>query len=240
MAVSKSMDFPSSKKNNYAAQVQQSQTANNEGLVNYIPVPGPSGSPGPQGPVGPKGEKGDKGDKGDSGPKGDKGKDGKDGETYLPVYGQKRGWAIYENKDISDIRLGATRGEDGWVNIYVDSGSSNEKYLPENGVSLYNKETRRINLKNLKIGTELTITYDFEITTLSSNTEIWVRSLFPDSQNSITTFAASLKYQYSYDLSITQKVVIQNEVDKATGIVPQMRTDYDALVKMKSILISVS
>lgn len=234
------MDFPPSKKTNYAAQVKQSQEHSTLDSISYVPVPGPSGPQGPQGLKGDKGEKGDKGDKGDQGPKGDKGKDGKDGETYLPVYGQKRGWAIYESKNPTEIKLGATRGEDGWVNVWVDSDIVNEKYLPENGVSLYNKETRRINLKNLKLGTEVSIVYDFEITTLSSNTEVWVRSLFPDSERSAVSFAASLKYQYSYDLSVFQKISIQSEVDKATGLIPQMRTDYDSLVKLKSISISVS
>ena len=85
MSVSKSMDFPSNKKTNYAKLAQQQS----EPTVSYIPVPGPQGDPGPTGP------KGDRGEKGDPGERGEKGIAGKDGKTYLPDYGQDSGWAKY-------------------------------------------------------------------------------------------------------------------------------------------------
>ena len=58
MSVSKSMDFPGSKKSSYAAQVAQSTGVTIEPSVGYIPVPGPQG---PTGNPGPKGEKRRKG-----------------------------------------------------------------------------------------------------------------------------------------------------------------------------------
>ena len=49
-----------------------------------------------------------------------------------------------------------------------------------------------------------------------------------------------LKYQYTYEMSVTQAVFIENESDKTSGAVPQLRTDMDALARLKSIHISVS
>jgi hypothetical protein len=49
-----------------------------------------------------------------------------------------------------------------------------------------------------------------------------------------------LKYQYTYEMSVTQSVFIETESDKASGAIPQLRTDMDALARLKSIHISVS
>ena len=81
MSVSKSMDFPASKKSGYAEIAQQSQTS--DPSISYIPVPGPQGIKGDPGSQGPRGDKGDKGEKGDPGPKGDPGKDGKSGPVTM-------------------------------------------------------------------------------------------------------------------------------------------------------------
>lgn len=237
---SKSMDFPSNKKSGYASQVQQSQINSVEPSTSFVPVPGPAGPQGPQGPAGPAGKNGEKGPKGDKGDKGEKGTPGKDGKSYMPIYDQKAGWAIYGNLNQKELNLGATRGEDGWVSFFVDcmGSDTNERNLPDGGISLYNKEARKVNFRHLNIGAQVQITYVFEITTMYSNTEIWCRSQFTDSDKSIVTFVAAPKYQYSYDLSTTHHFTI-DEAIKKDGIVPQLRTDMDSMAKIKSIYISV-
>lgn len=232
MSISKSMDFPTNKKTNYANLAKQTKQ---EPLSTYIPVPGPQGIPGPAGPKGDRGEKGDQGDKGQPG------LPGKDGKTYLPVYEQDSGWARYANNKNISIRLGADKGIDGWVPVYVDIESkNNEKYLPRKAVSLYNTSSRKINLKGLAIGAQITVTYNFTIETFHSNTEAWIRTYFPNLDSSTNTFIGTFKYQFEYDLSVTQKFYVDSEGIRAGGAVPQIRTDLDSLVTMHSIEISVA
>jgi hypothetical protein len=238
MSVSKNMDFPSSKKSSYSQLTQQAQPAENS--ISYIPVPGPQGPKGEPGSSGVRGDRGERGEKGDAGPKGDPGKNGKDGKTYMPVYNQDAGWAKYENSDTGQVRLGATRGQDGWVSFSVDRKPSTEKYLPRNAASLYGGDTKRINLKGLEIGSRLDVTYTFEVETLSSNTELWCRTYFPGSERDVTTLMGILKYQYTYEMSVTQSVFVETEADKTSGAIPQLRTDMDALARLKTIHISVS
>lgn len=237
MSVSKNMDIPLTKKVGYASKVQQTEPEVQTGGT-FIPVIGPQG---PAGQKGEKGDRGDKGDKGDQGPQGPVGPPGKDAQTFLPPYQQKPGWAEYKNSQIKEFRLGATRGEDGWVTVFVDPSKSttNELFLPEGKISLYSGETHRINLRHLNIGTQVRVTYNFDITTLTNNTELWCRSYFPDTENEVTTFVSLLKYQYEYPISETHTFMITNEVDRVSGIVSQLRADMDCLVKVKSIAISV-
>ena len=240
MTVSKNMDIPLNKKSGYASKVQQTDPEITPGS-NLIPIVGP------QGPVGPAGEKGDKGDKGDRGEKGEPGIQGPKGdpgtslESVLPPYLQKPGWALYQNSNIRDFTLGATRGEDGWVTIFVDPSKKTtlEDFLPEDKISLYSGETHRINLKHLKLGTQIRVTYTFDVITLTNNTELWCRSYFPDTENEVTTFVSLLKYQYEYPISETHTFALTNEIDKVSGIVPQLRSDMDCIVRVKSITISV-
>ena len=257
MSVSKNVDFPfpsNSEKKKYAAKVEESRTSDILPLelqnVVYLPVPGPEGPRGPKGEQGPAGETGPKGvtgaagkpgKDGANGQDGKPGKDGKDGISYLPVYGQKAGWGLYVNNSEDQVRLGATRGEDGWVSLPISklSKETNELYLPESGVSLYSTAMKRINLKNLKIGSQITITYNFEITTLLSNTEVWCRSLFPATESSTTSFVGSLKYEYPYELSVTHHLILTSESDRVGGIVPQVRTDHDSIGLLRSMYISV-
>lgn len=241
MSVSKSMDFPATKKSGYAQLAQQSQVL--DPTVSYIPVPGPQGPKGDPGSAGVRGERGERGEKGDPGPKGDPGKDGKsgrDGQTYLPVYGQDAGWAKYYSKNPGQVTLGATRGIDGWVSFSISEGSSVEKYLPRNSVSLYNENTKRLNFKNLEIGSQVEVTYNFEIETFSNNTELWCRTYLPGSQESVTSLIGLLKYQYLYDFSVTQKIYIDKDTNRINGALPQLRSDMDAVAKLLSISISVS
>jgi len=238
MSVSKSMDFPSSKKSAYAQLAQASDQS-----VSYIPVPGPQGLKGEPGAQGPKGERGEKGDPGPAGEKGEAGKngrDGKDGKTYLPVYEQDSGWARYDNGSADQTRLGATNGVDGWVPLKIEVSDQIEKYLPRESASLYGKDTKRINLKGLKVGSKVAVTYNFEIETFSSNTELWCKTYIPASKRDVISLVGVLKYQYTYEISVSQEFFIETDSEKQSGAIPHLRTDMDALARLKSIHISVS
>ena len=238
MAVSKSMEFPSNKKSSYAAQVVETQNINTDVLINYVPVPGPMG---PQGPAGVPGPQGPAGKDGSQGPKGERGTPGKDGLSSLSSSGQQAGWGSYFNSNRKEIRLGADKGEDGWVSVWVDSKgtNTNEKYLPEGEVSLWNENTRQLNFKGLKVGAQVFVTYNFELTTESNNTEVWIRTFFPKSNTEISQFVASLKYQYVYNMYVTQNFYIEDNVMWNSGAIPQIRTDYNASAIMNSIYVSV-
>jgi hypothetical protein len=238
MASSKSMDFPIGNKSNYADKVQESQLSLVPVSINYIPVPGPQGErgasgkdgkSGPPGPAGPKGEKGDPG------------KPGKDGKSLITSYDQSPGWASYSSTKPPVVRLGATRGADGWVNLNIDRDNhTQELYLPKNSVALYNPETKRINLKGINLGSQIQATYTFSVDTLHPNTEVWLRTFLPGSESEITTFVGLLKYQHSYVFSVTHSIFVEKESDRVAGAIPQVRTDLESVASLKSIHISVS
>ncbi len=235
------MDFPSSKKAGYAQIAQQSQISDPQ--ISYIPVPGPQGPAGDPGSQGPRGERGERGEKGDPGPKGESGKPGKngqDGKTYLPVYNQDAGWAKYFDKKEKMIPIGATRGTDGWVTILLDLADANEKYLPKNSTSLYNDNSKRINLKWLEIGSQVEVTYTFQVETFANNTELWCRTLLPGTNSQVVSLVGNLKYQYLYELSVTHRIYVDSEMAKLNGAAVQLRSDMDALAGLSSIAISVS
>jgi len=241
MATSKSMDFPGAKKSSYAAQVEQSQASPyQENTLSFLPVPGPVGPQGPSGRDGKDGEVGPQGPQGEQGPKGEKGANGHDGASALSSSGQQAGWASYFNKIENSHKLGVTQGDDGWVTVYINcEGSSDETYLPKNTVSFWNDHARMLNFKGLKEGAQVFITYNFELTTYASNTEVWIRTFFANSNREISQFVASLKYQHTYPISVTQQVFIEDQKMWGNGAYPQIRTDYDASVIMKSIYVSV-
>ena len=241
MAVSKSMDFPGAKKSSYAAQVEQSQsTFTPDNTLSFLPVPGPVGPQGPAGRDGKDGERGLQGLEGPQGPKGERGASGKDGKSSLSSAGQQAGWASYFNKKESEIRLGITKGDEGWVNVFLSSnGDSYEKYLPKEAVSFWNDNSRMLNFRGVNIGSQAFITYNFELTTYVTNTEVWIRTFFPNHDKEISQFVASLKYQHTYPISVTQQIFIEKERMWQSGAYPQIRTDYDASVVMKSIYVSV-
>lgn len=235
MAISQNMDFP---KSSYASKVQVSKV---DESPTFFAVPGPQG---PQGLPGPKGERGPAGQsgesvKGDKGERGASGKDGKDGKSYFPKYEQNAGWAVYVNDGYRVVATGATRGDDGWVSLYLPSNTSIEDFLPDGAVSLYSQEINKINTRGLKVGAQLRITYNIEVTTSNSNTEVWMKSQFLKLDESITTYCATLKYQHTYEISTTHNLAIFTEKHRVAGIVPQIRTDLDSTVKLKSIYISV-
>ncbi len=174
MAVSKSMDFPGSKKSSYAAQVVSHTSKvtetqlSPESTLNFVPVPGPIGPQGPQGIPGPQGPAGKDGEKG---LKGDRGAPGKDGLSSLSSSGQQAGWASYTNSTSKAIKLGISQGDDGWVPVWLDTKdkTQNEKYLPEGCTSLWNSHQRALNFHGIKEGSQVFVTYNFELTTYTSN-----------------------------------------------------------------------
>jgi hypothetical protein len=246
--MAKSMDFPQhNKKKKYSDSVSE-LSPSNESITNYVAVPGPQGAQGPQGPQGQKGPKGDKGEPGQKGEKGDrglqgpKGERGRDGVDLLSKSKQTPGWACYDNKKLLEFRLGATKGDDGWVSFFVDADgqNTNELFLPENAYSLWVKEGRKFTFKSLNIGSIITIRYNIELTTYQNNTEVWVRTYIDNSDIYPITYVGSMKYQFTYDFSVEQTLFLENEAVQKSLIVPQIRTDNDAMAVIKSIYISVS
>lgn len=238
MAISKNMDSPYGKKVNYAKQVKESIEEN----PTFIAVPGPQGATGPQGPAGPQGLQGPTGPQGPQGPKGERGSPGKDGISILSPSEQNLGWAYYQDLNTPEKVTGADSGDDGWVNLYVDSlgKKTNEYFLPKGHVSLWIPQARRLNFKNINIGAIVNIRYDLEINTFANNTEVWMKTLVSDEDQSPITFIGQLKYQYSYDLSCEQKVFVYSKIFQQAGGTPQIRTDNPCHVKLKGIYISVS
>lgn len=242
MAASKSMDFPGAKKSSYAAQVEQSQASPyQENTLSFLPVPGPQGQPGPPGRDGRDGEKGEQGFTGNIGPQGDRGLKGADGLSNLSSSGQQAGWASYTNTITKPTKLGISEGDDGWVTLMLDTKdkSQNEKYLPEGCTSLWNSHQRALNFHGIKQGSQIFVTYNFELTTYSANTEVWLRTYFASNDQEFVQLLGSFKYQNTYNLSATQQIFIENQAMWGNGAVPQIRTDFDASVIFNSVYVSV-
>jgi hypothetical protein len=242
MAVSKSMDFPSGKKSSYAAQVEQSQaspTADN--ALSFLPVPGPVGPQGPAGRDGRDGKEGQQGPEGKAGPKGQTGSPGKDGLSSLSSSGQQAGWASYTNSLEKPIKLGISQGDDGWVTLILDTKNKvqNEKYLPKDCTSLWNSHQRALNFHGIKEGSQVFVTYNFELTTHTSNTEVWLRTYFKNKDKEFVQLIGSFKYQGTYVLSATQQIFIEDSSMWGNGAIPQIRTDFDASVIFNSVYVSV-
>lgn len=235
--MAKSMDFPQKKK--YLEIIQEVKT------TEYIAVPGitgEKGDTGPQGPPGPQGPKGDKGDTGKQGLQGERGEPGKAGDGYDSPSGQYPGWAYYTNKGTQTHRVGPERGDDGWVNFFLDIDESKtiESYLPNRSVSLLNKTARNINLKTLKVGAKVDIRYDFSLETYVPNTEVWIRTILREEEVSPIGYVGLLKYQYLYDISYCQTIFINSDKIRNYGGQPQIRTDNESSFILKGIYISVS
>jgi len=242
MAVSKSMDFPGAKKSSYAAQVEQSQASpTTDNGFSFLPVPGPVGPQGPAGRDGRDGNQGPEGPEGKQGPKGDQGTAGKDGLSSLSSSGQQAGWASYTNTIEKPTKLGISQGEDGWVTLLLDTKdkNQNEKYLPKGCTSLWNSHQRALNFHGIKEGSQVSVTYNFELTTYTSNTEIWLRTYFASNDQEFVQLVGSFKYQNTYNLSVTQQIFIENQAMWGNGAVPQIRTDFDSSVIFNSVYVSV-
>ncbi len=242
MANSKSMDFPGAKKSSYAAQVEQSQASPTvDNALSFLPVPGPVGPQGPAGRDGRNGEQGLQGAQGAPGPKGDRGPAGVNGQSSLSSSGQQAGWASYINTIDKPTKLGISQGDDGWVTLMLDTKdkNQNELYLPAGCTSLWNSHQRALNFHGIKEGSQIFVTYNFEITTYTSNTEVWLRTYFASNDQEFVQFVGSLKYQNTYNLSVTQQIFIENTAMWGNGAVPQIRTDFDASVILNSVYVSV-
>ena len=242
MAASKSMDFPGAKKSSYAAQVEQSQASTyQENALSFLPVPGPQGPPGPAGRDGQDGLPGPQGPEGQKGQKGEKGQTGQNGLSSLSSSGQQAGWASYTNALDKPIKLGISQGDDGWVTLLLDTKdkTQNEKYLPEGCTSLWNSHQRALNFHGIKEGSQVFVTYNFELTTYASNTEVWLRTYFSSKDKEFVQLIGSFKYQNTYSLSATQQIFIEDQTMWGNGAVPQIRTDFDASVIVNSVYVSV-
>lgn len=241
MAISKSMEFPGTQKSSYAAQVEQGSPSIDTPTLSFLPVPGPVGPQGPSGRDGKDGKEGPQGPEGKVGPRGPQGQAGKDGLSSLSSSGQQAGWAGYYNKKLHQVKLGATQGVDGWVKFSVDAEDrrTSERFLPKNTASLWNKHSKTFNFKGLEIGSQVFITYEIELTTFNNNTEVWCRIFHPELEEESATFVASLKYQYTYPISFTQHLFIEDDSIWRSMAYPELRTDFDASAVIKSIHISV-
>lgn len=242
MAISKSVDFPQGAKSSYAAQVAQSKSSPEDNALTFLPVPGPVGPQGPQGKDGKDGKDGapgPQGPEGEKGPRGERGFPGKDGLSSLSSSGQQAGWASYTNTRPDNIRLGATLGSDGWVNVFMADSLPFEKFLPKDCVSLWNQHSRTLNFKGLEIGAQAFVTYNFQLTTFTPNTEVWVRTFFPRSENGVEQLVGSFKYQHTYNLSVTQQVFIEDKNIWGAQAIPQIRTDFDSSMILNSIYVSM-
>jgi hypothetical protein len=242
MAASKSMDFPGAKKSSYAAQVEQTQSSPyQENTLSFLPVPGPQGPQGPSGKDGKDGLPGPIGPEGQKGQKGEKGPTGQNGLNSLSSSGQQAGWASYINSIEKPTKLGISQGDDGWVTLLLDTKdkTQNEKYLPEGSTSLWNSHQRALNFHGIKQGSQVFITYNFELTTYTSNTEVWLRTYFSSNDKEFVQLIGSFKYQNVYNLSATQQIFIEDQAMWGNGAVPQLRTDFDASVILNSVYVSV-
>ena len=242
MAASKSMDFPGAKKSSYAAQVEQSQASPyQENALSFLPVPGPQGPQGPAGRDGKDGLVGPQGPEGKTGQRGEKGQTGQNGLSSLSSSGQQAGWASYTNTIDKPTKLGISQGDDGWVTLLLDTKDKkqNERFLPEGCTSLWNSHQRALNFHGIKEGSQVFVTYNFELTTYSANTEVWLRTYFASKDKEFVQLVGSFKYQNTYNLSITQQIFIEDGSMWGNGAVPQLRTDFDSTVILNSVYVSV-
>ena len=242
MAVSKSMDFPGAKKSSYAAQVEQSQASPTlDNALSFLPVPGPVGPQGPAGRDGRDGKEGPQGPEGKAGSKGAPGPAGKDGLSSLSSSGQQAGWSSYTNTIEKPIKLGISQGDDGWVTLILDTKdkAQNETYLPKGCTSLWNSHQRALNFHGIKEGSQIFVTYNFELTTNTPNTEVWLRTYFKSKDKEFVQLIGSFKYQGTYALSSTQQIFIEDASMWGNGAIPQIRTDFDASVIFNSVYVSV-
>jgi hypothetical protein len=242
MAVSKSMDFPGAKKSSYAAQVEQSQASTSvDNVLSFLPVPGPVGPQGPAGRDGRDGSDGKEGPQGPEGKMGPRGPEGREGLSSLSSSGQQAGWASYNNTISQPTKLGVSQGNDGWVTLMLDTKDKrqNEKYIPAGCTSLWNSHQRALNFHGIKEGSQVFVTYNFELTTYTPNTEVWLRTYFASKDQEFVQFVGSLKYQNVYNLSVTQNIFIEDQAMWGNGAVPQIRTDFDASVIFNSVYVSV-
>jgi hypothetical protein len=249
MPVSKNMSMPGKVNDTYAEQVLQQQGSSNTAdnlfqQSQFIPVPGPRGDRGEKGEKGEMGAPGAKGDiglRGENGRDGKDGKNGKDGKDGISLSGQIPGWAKYNNKDKTIFDLGISEGDNGWVSLFLKSDKENsiETFSTSNqAAALWSNDTKCINFLAVKVGARVDIIYDIELTTFSSNTDVWMRTFFHTIETDFPTFVGCFKYQGTYSLSVSQSIYIESNKFNAFAR-PQIRTDMGSQVALKSITVSL-
>lgn len=247
--MAQSMESPQPlKRKGYSQAIQESDLQQPPDLREYIPVPGLTGERGEKGPKGDQGEKGDagpqgpKGDTGKAGPQGPRGEPGKSVGSNDVGPGQYLGWAHYKNKKDLATRLGPEKGNDGWVfpKFELDVDGSNSEHMLDEHNSLVLLDSNMISFRSLKIGAKVDIRYDFDITTYSNYTELWVRLFSEKYENLPTSYVANFKYQYSYDMSFFQTLYVDTSKVKTSVIRPEFRADTESSLVLKGMYISVS
>jgi hypothetical protein len=243
------MDSPQPlKRKGYSQAIQESELQQPQDLREYIAVPGLTGVQGERGLKGDPGEKGDaglqgpKGDTGKEGPQGPRGEPGKGGEGYDSASGQYPGWVYYENNKDLKTNLGPEKGNDGWVfpNFTLNKDRSNYAYMAKGSNSLLLEDSNMLSFKSLKIGAKVDIRYDFDITTYSNYTELWVRLFNEKCENLPASYVANFKYQYSYEMSFLQTLYIDSTRIKNSVIRPEFRADAESFMVLKNMYICVS
>ena len=125
------------------------------------------------------------------------------------------------------------------IQLKLKDKLQNETYIPKGCTSLWNSHQRALNFHGVKEGSQIFVTYNFELTTYTPNTEVWLRTYFTKKNQEFVQFVGSLKYQNAYNLSVTQNIFIEDRDMWASGAVPQIRTDFDASVILNSVYVSV-
>jgi hypothetical protein len=231
--MAKSMDFPISNKKLY------SEIKSDIPIIDdYISDKGEKGDKGDQGIPGPQGPQGERGEPGLQGPEGPKGAKGDRGKDYESPSGQNPGWAYYSTQEPLSFQL---KPEKGWIPIFLNTKmqEKQESFISKKTVSFWNYDAKKINFRALEIGAKIDIFYDIEIETYSNNTDIWIRTIIPQTEKHYTSFLGSFKYQNQYSLSVSQTLFINDKEDWSKGAVIEAGSDNVCSIRLNSIYISV-
>lgn len=231
--MAKSMDFPINNKKLYSTSIPDTPITDDY-VVDHSQKgeKGDQGIPGPQGPKGEPGEPGPQGPEGPRGPKGDKGKD------YESPSGQNPGWSYYSSNETIFFQL---KPEKGWTQIYLNSKmqEKEETFISKKTVSFWNYDAKKINFRALEIGAQIQLIYNFEIETYSNNTDVWIRTIVPDTQKHYTSLIGTFKYQNQHVISIKQNLFVHNKEEWSKGAIIQAGADNICSIGLNSIYISV-
>ena len=245
MAITRNMGFPIQEKE------QKQFFDSTQPQLQFLPVPGPQGSQGPQGPMGPqgvqgpKGDIGEKGDTGKDGKNGKNGKDGKDGQDGIsnsPVYNQQIGWAKYNNTSNISTTIDPSKGESGWHHIFIDRKyiQKNHSFMPEKSNSFYDENNKRFDFTSVKVGSIIKIIYNLNAEILTSNTELWIATIYPIIGKSNLSLAGFFKYQNTYKISVEHTIYIEDKSMIFNDCQTYIKSDYPCSVLLDSLYISVS
>lgn len=232
--MAKSMDFPISNKKLYS--IPEPSIPITDDYVSDHTLKGEKGDQGIPGPQGPKGDTGEPGPQGPEGPRGPKGEKGKD---YESPSGQNPGWSYYSSNEPISFQL---KPEKGWTQIYLSSKmqEKEEFFISKKSVSFWNYDAKKINFRALEIGAKVELIYDLEIDTFSNNTDIWIRTIVPQTEKHYTSFLGSFKYQNQHSISVKQTIFVHDKEDWSKGAIIEAGADNICSIKLNSMYISVS